>query len=196
MVALKLEGLDFDQQMLVSVIIPTFNEETRIAELIHYIRNCNGGIEAEVIVTDGFSTDETPLRAVEAGAQTIQVKKGRANQMNCGAALAKGEILFFLHADTIPPPTFISDIVHANSQGYSAGCYRLSFDYDHWFLRLNCGFTRFNFTPFRFGDQGLFIHKEVFQKIEGFNPEFLVLEDQEIVWRIKRVARFKIFDKA
>ena len=115
--------------------------------------------------------------------------------MNSGAAIALGEMLFFLHADTIPPKSFIKDIVLAASEGYGAGCYRLAFDHDHWFLRFNSWFTRFDFTPFRFGDQGLFIHKSLFRKINGFDPSFLLLEDQEMIRRIKRVARFKIFNK-
>ena len=116
--------------------------------------------------------------------------------MNAGAAIAKGEIFFFLHADTIPPTSCFQDIVAVYSQGYLAGSYRLSFDYDHWFLRFNCWFTKFNFTPFRFGDQGLFIDKKLFRKIRGFNSELIILEDQEIVWRIHQFTKFKIFEKS
>jgi|GEM_PF-2541509 len=116
--------------------------------------------------------------------------------INCAAAIAKREILFFLHADTSPPDSFLKDIEEAVCQGYSAGSFRLSFDHDHWFLQLNCWFTRFNFTPFRFGDRGLFVLKDTFKTIGGFAPDLRVLEDQEIVKRIKRAGRFKIFDQA
>jgi hypothetical protein len=104
-------------------------------------------------------------------------------------------VLFFLHADTIPPLSFLNDIASAYLRGYAAGCYRLSFNYDHWFLRLNCWFTKFNFTPFRFGDQGLFVYKEVFEKIGGFDSKLILLEDQEIIWRIKAVTKFRVFNK-
>ena len=116
--------------------------------------------------------------------------------MNHGAALAKGEVLFFLHADTHPPVSLVRDIVTAVQEGYSAGCYRLSFDHSHWFLRLNCWFTRFDFTPFRFGDQGLFVTRELFTRIGGFNTDLLLMEDQEIIQRIKQFTKIKIFDSA
>lgn len=182
--------------MLVSVIIPTFNEEARIGNLAAYIRDhCEGGSQTEIIVADGFSTDDTPARAAKAGARVVVAPKGRALQMNSGAAVAQGEVLFFLHADTIPPPSFIKDILQANEEGYSAGCYQLAFDHDHWFLRFNSWFTRFDFTPFRFGDQGLFVNKHAFRRISGFNPALLLMEDQEIIWRLKRLGKFKIFNE-
>jgi hypothetical protein len=87
-------------------------------------------------------------------------------------------------------------MLKAIKQGYSSGCYRLSFDHDHWFLKFNCWFTRFNIDLIRFGDQSLFVTKEVFEKAGGFNEELLIMEDQEIIPRIKRYSRFMVFDKA
>ena len=183
--------------MLVSVIIPTWNEADRIGELVQYLRRCSAGhLKTEIIVADGFSSDQTVLHAKQSGAITVEAPRGRANQMNLGASAAQGEILFFLHADTLPPESFLRDLDTATKEGYSAGCYRLSFDYDHWFLRFNSWFTRFHFTPFRFGDQGLFVSREVFERVGGFNQNLLVLEDQEMVKRISGVAKFKILDTA
>lgn len=63
----------------------------------------------------------------------LSVQKGRAAQMNYGASLAAEEILYFLHADTLPPKNFTHDIAKAIKHGYGAGCYMLSFDHNHWF---------------------------------------------------------------
>jgi rSAM/selenodomain-associated transferase 2 len=183
--------------MLVSIIIPALQEENCISGLIHYIRKkCIYGSETEIIVADGFSSDGTVLRSTEAGARTIQVSKGRSRQMNSGASIATGDVLFFLHADTIPPPSFLANIRQAFEEGYAAGCFQLSFDYPHWFLRFNCWFTRFDFLPFRFGDQGLFIRRNLFEEIGRFNEKLLLMEDQEIIKRIKQKTRFKIFDQS
>ncbi|MGI8580918.1 MAG: glycosyltransferase [Chitinophagaceae bacterium] len=64
-------------------------------------------------------------------------QKGRAAQMNKGALVAKHDILYFLHADSIPPNNFTTQILDAYKKGVNSGCFRLSFDYDHWFLKAN-----------------------------------------------------------
>ena len=84
--------------------------------------------------------------------------------MNLGATIAKEKVLYFLHADSTPPQNFTADISKAVGQGYGIGCYRLAFDYKHWLLKANCWFTRFDVNAFRFGDQSLFVTKEIFDK--------------------------------
>lgn len=116
--------------------------------------------------------------------------------MNFGARQASEEILYFLHADTLPSKDFSKDISYAIRQGNSAGCYMLSFDYEHWFLKLNCWFTRFNINAFRFGDQSLFVSAEKFEKIGGFCEKHCVLEDQQIIKRLRQNSRFKVIHKA
>ncbi len=71
----------------------------------------------------------------------------------------------------------------------------LSFDYQHWFLKFNCWFTRFDVDAFRFGDQSLFVTKEVFIRTGGFKEDLIVMEDQEIIQRLKKVGEFKIIRK-
>jgi hypothetical protein len=115
--------------------------------------------------------------------------------MNAGARAARGSILYFLHADTYPPPAFCQDITHAISQGIQCGGYRLQFDYPHWFLRVSAWFTRFNSSIFRFGDQSLFVKKKLFEKIQGFREDLMVLEDQEIIFRLRRESRFTLFGR-
>jgi rSAM/selenodomain-associated transferase 2 len=183
---------------MISVIIPTYNEEAAIKATIRrtWQRDADNLI-SEVIVADGGSTDLTIDIARSEGVNVlVSARKGRAAQMNAGAAKATGEILYFLHADTIAPPAFTADIMNAINMGYIGGCYRLSFDYDHWFLKANAWFTRFNANAVRFGDQSLFVRKEVFQKAGGFREDLLMMEDQEIIHRIKKQGKFKVINRS
>lgn len=115
--------------------------------------------------------------------------------MNYGVLHADGEILYFLHADTLPPKGFTGDIAGAIQSGYNAGCYRLSFEHNHWFLKANCWFTRFDVDTIRFGDQSLFVTKEKFLEVEGFCEKHIVLEDQHIIRRLKKISSFKVLKK-
>lgn len=183
---------------MLSVIIPTFNEEKNIVPLLKYLQQQN--IEQhikEIIVCDGGSRDATALLANEAGARVLaSPKKGRATQMNYGANCAAQPVLYFLHADTYPPAGFTKDILQAVQKGYGSGCYRLQFDSKHWFLKANCWFTRFNVNAVRFGDQSLFVTKEIFDKAGGFNERLIMLEDQEIMRRLQKLSRFIVLPKA
>ncbi len=182
--------------MEISVIIPVYNEEDCIEELISFLKKNRTAQVRDILVVDGKSTDNTVARALEAGAEVVvSPKKGRAAQMNFGAAHAQADILYFLHADTYPDPNYSRDIIKFVTEGYKAGCYMLSFDYQHWFLKFNCWFTRFDVDAFRFGDQSLFVTKEVFIRTGGFKEDLIVMEDQEIIQRLKKVGEFKIIRK-
>jgi rSAM/selenodomain-associated transferase 2 len=177
----------------ISIIIPTYNEAGAIEKLVTYLLRVKANPVQEIIVADGGSTDNTCLLARQAGALAIvSPKKGRGAQMNYGASLATGNILYFLHADSYPPNGFRQDILCAVKHGYSSGCYRLAFDDPHPFLRFNAWFTRFNINAVRFGDQSLFVTKEVFQKAGCFREDLVIMEDQEIIGRIRKYARFKV----
>ena len=180
---------------LISIIIPTYNEADQIAETIRKTLAASSGNPVEIIVVDGGSTDGTLEIASKCGAVTLMSKrKGRAAQMNAGASMAKGEILYFLHADSVPPNGFITHILDALHGGAVSGCFRLAFDHNHWFLRANSWFTRFNVNGVRFGDQSLFVTKAVFQKTGGFREDLLMMEDQEIIHRIRKHGRFRVMD--
>ncbi|MEJ7610615.1 MAG: TIGR04283 family arsenosugar biosynthesis glycosyltransferase [Ferruginibacter sp.] len=178
-----------------SIIIPTYNEADQIAKTISFIQAATGTHEAEIIVVDGGSTDDTPAIAKQRGASIVASEpKGRAAQMNKGASVAKHEILYFLHADSIPPNDFTTQILRAYKEGAKSGCFRLQFDYDHWFLKANAWFTRFNVNAVRFGDQSLFVTKEVFEKSGGFREDLMMMEDQEIIHRLKKHSRFRVLN--
>ncbi|MBA2498654.1 MAG: TIGR04283 family arsenosugar biosynthesis glycosyltransferase [Chitinophagaceae bacterium] len=178
---------------MLSIIIPTYNEADHIAQTISKTHDAKGRYDIEIIVVDGGSNDETMAVAKECGAITVMSdRKGRAAQMNFGALIAKYDILYFLHADSIPPNEFTSRILEAYNKGFKSGCFRLAFDYDHWFLKTHAWFTRFNVNAVRFGDQSLYISKEVFKKSGGFREDLLMMEDQEIIHRLKKNSRFKV----
>lgn len=180
---------------LVSIIIPTFNEAGGILHLLEHLRRAGAGPDAavEILVADGQSTDATAVLAREAGARVLACPvKGRAAQLNYGARQAAGSILYFLHADTFPPAGFLDDIRRAVAAGCGCGCYRLAFDQPHWFLRVNAWFTRFNFDAARFGDQSLYVTKAVFELAGGYREEMRLMEDQEIIGRLRQHTRLRV----
>ncbi|CAN5135569.1 TIGR04283 family arsenosugar biosynthesis glycosyltransferase [soil metagenome] len=180
---------------MISIIIPTYNEADQIAQTINKANAANHKHEAEIIVVDGGSTDDTILTAEKCGAKVvISERKGRAAQMNKGASVAKHNMLYFLHADSIPPNDFTTQILRAYNYGAKSGCFRLAFDYEHRFLKANAWFARFNVNAFRFGDQSLFVTKEVFEKSGGFREDLLMMEDQEIIHRLKFFGKFKVLN--
>jgi rSAM/selenodomain-associated transferase 2 len=182
----------------ISIIIPVFNEEKTIGSLLHYLNNvAEIHVIKEIIVADGQSTDQTVQIAREAGAKVITAKRrGRSRQMNEGAEHASGDYLYFLHADTYPPRSFVSDIQNTLHKGYQAGCFRLHFDNTHLLLRFYGWCTRFDIPAFRFGDQSLFINRKLFKEIDGFREDLIVMEDNEIIHRIRKKAGFRIIPKS
>lgn len=179
---------------MISIIIPVLNEEKIIGSLIGELKSRESGFVEEIIVVDGGSTDRTVEEAKKSGVTVIRTEeRGRARQMNTGARQAQGAILYFLHADSRPPEQFDRKIKETVvDKGYDAGCFRLQFDDDHPLLTFYAWFTKFDLNLFRFGDQSLFIGKKLFDKIGGYAEELVVMEDNEIVRRIKQLGTFKV----
>jgi len=147
----------------------------------------------EVLVVDAHSPDGTAEIARRAGATVLQSPQpGRAAQMNFGAAQASGDILYFVHADVGIHPDYVAAIEAAVAQGHEAGCYRFRLDSPHPLLRINSYGTRFPGIMSRGGDQTLFITRALFQRLGGFDERFVIMEDFDIIVRIRRVASFLI----
>jgi rSAM/selenodomain-associated transferase 2 len=179
-----------------SVIIPVLNEETSLPTLLTHLQQEAANPEKlEIIVVDGGSTDQSVSVVNSFGLRVLNAPKGRARQMNSGARSAKGEVLYFLHADSLPPRHFDSEILGAVNRNSQAGCFRLQFNSRSYFLSLFAWFTRFNLPICRGGDQSLFITKNLFQSLGGFNEEFTIYEDNEFIGRIYRAAHFKVLAK-
>ena len=182
---------------MISIIIPVFNEQDSLKDLIPYLKTIIMGKDAELIIIDGGSTDSTIniCREFSTNVYTSPLR-GRAAQMNYGAEKSKGEVLYFLHADSFPPNYFIEDIQNALEVGYIAGCYRLEFRPVSRLLKVYAWFTRFDIDLFRFGDQSLFVKRETFEKIKGFDQNLKVMEDQKIVRDLKKLGTFKIMENS
>lgn len=177
----------------ISVIIPALNEKDTIGNVIRFLRDHQDGFVHEIIVADGGSTDGTVREAEKAGANRIvPTAKGRARQMNAGANVASGDLLWFLHADTTPPPQYDGIIVRSVQNGADFGCFTLRFDDPHPLLRFYAGFTRFRTMLMRFGDQSLFVKTSLFKKTGGFNESLIVMEDQEMARRLNKMGTFEL----
>ncbi|TGE25245.1 glycosyltransferase [Hymenobacter aquaticus] len=179
--------------MPISVIIPTYNEAAHIATLVQQLNRNAPAQTVEILVVDAGSTDATVALARQAGAKVLRSPQpGRAAQMNYGARHATGDILYFVHADVGIHPDYVATIRAAVGQGYAAGCYRFRFDSRHPLLRLNSYGTRFEGIMSRGGDQTLFITRRLFEQLQGFDEHYCIMEDFDIIQRIRRVARFLI----
>jgi rSAM/selenodomain-associated transferase 2 len=179
----------------VSVVIPVLNEAERIGRLVGEV--CRGE-EVEVIVVDGGSDDGTGDAARDAGAEVIGARRGRGAQMNEGARRARGEILLFLHADSRLPAGFASLVRLAlDDEDTAAGAFSFSLDEGTLFLRFIAMTTNFRSRRLGivFGDQGLFVRREIFHEAGGF-PEQPLMEDCECVRRLRRRGRFVILPEA
>lgn len=182
--------------MKVSIIIPVFNEAENIGKLITYLTRFGQNSLQEIIVVDGGSADDTLLFAEEAGAMAvISPQKGRAAQMNFGASLAKGDLLYFVHADTLPPQTYITDIVAAVENGYDMGRYLSTYDSKSCLLKLNALLSRLDTFGGMGGDQTLFITKKLFEKTGGFDGTMKIMEEFEFCVRARKLGKYKIIHK-
>lgn len=179
--------------MKISIVIPAFNEENNLCKLLPWLQEHSAGIVKEVIVVDGGSSDKTLKIAEQYGAVALlSPKKGRAAQMNFGAKNASSEILYFLHADTFPPENFADLILASIKKKCAAGSFKLNFDDGHPLLKFYASFTSMRSILVRFGDQSLFVRKEIFEQSGGFNENLIVMEDQDIFWRLKKLGRLAI----
>lgn len=181
----------------ISIIVPTINEANNLQKLIPFLTSMGKNNIEEVIVVDGGSTDGSTEIAAKYGAKVVDCPvRSRATQLNIGAKVSKGSILYFVHADSFPLDSFVEDILEAMNLNFRAGCYRYQFDSSKTMLKINSWFTRFNGLFAGGGDQTLFIEKSFFNELGGYDEKFTVMEDFELVKRIRRVETFRVIPKS
>jgi rSAM/selenodomain-associated transferase 2 len=177
-----------------SIIIPTLNESERIASLIEALgrRSTNG--MPEVIVVDGGSTDGTPEAVARSDVRLVRLDRaGRAIQLNAGAAKASGDILFFLHADCMPPAGYDQLIMEAIRDDRTFCCFPYRFDTHRHFLQK--WQERMTWRKGIFsggGDQGLAISRKMFDELGGYRDDYPIMEDFELVKRAKKKGAMRI----
>lgn len=182
--------------MSISIIIPAYNEEASIAQLVEHLFKHKNEAVSEVIVVDGLSDDRTKELAERAGAKVFQcTKRCRASQMNLGAQHASGNLLYFVHADAFPPTTYANDILQSVAEGNAIGCYRFKFDSDRRMLKINSYFTRFDRIMCRGGDQTLYVDRKLFDELGGYREDYCIMEDYDFIIRARKRARFRIMKK-
>ena len=186
----------------VSIIIPVLNEAEHIQDTIRAIQKGSILLNAqdsnhlvpEIIVVDGGSSDDTIAYAQQSGATVISSSPGRALQMNAGAAIATGEYVLFLHADTQLPTNFPHHIYQTLGQSNTvAGAFELAIQGSSMGLRLiEWGVKwRSRLSQMPYGDQAIFMKTKFFREVGGF-PRLPLMEDFELIRQIKRRGRVAI----
>lgn len=180
-----------------SVIIPTLNEEKRILNLINYIKNEE--LKTEIIISDADSSDKTKAIAAAEGVKIINNKKAnRGLQLNRGAELASAPVLLFLHADSKLENSALTQLISqmGSDKELIGGCFKLKIESEHPLLKFISWSSnlRAKYLNLIFGDQGIFIKKEIFFDLGGF-PEIELMEDWEFSKKMAAAGKLIYLNK-
>lgn len=171
---------------MISVIIPTLNEAENILSTIESVRQQDQA--TEIIVADGGSVDGTPDVA-RPYAQVINTPRGRATQMNAGAQIATGDVLLFLHGDSCLARGALAQMQKTlDNLRVAGGTFTLAFDVDNVWLRFYAFCSTIDWLIFRYGDQGIFVRRAIFEQMRGY-AEIPLMEDIDFMRRLPRYGR-------
>ncbi len=175
----------------ISVIVTALNEEERIGLCLE---SAQGGSANEIILVDGGSKDRTVEEARPFGAKVFSSPPGRARQLNLGAKEASGDILLFLHADTLLPKGYEKPVREILSRpGTTAGAFEFQLDASSLSLRIieRVANWRARYLQMPYGDQAVFLSSFLFRTVGGY-PDLPIMEDFELVRRLKKKGRIRI----
>lgn len=174
---------------LLGIVIPTLNEAAYLPTLLASLETAAPGIP--LTVADGGSTDGTVALARAAGCRVLVAPRGRARQMNAGAQATPGDVLWFVHADSLAPPTAEAEIVRLlEDPAVVGGCFRLRFPRREWVYRISdrIGNWAVDLTGIALGDHGIFVRRSAFEAMDGF-PDVPLMEDADFYRAAGRQGR-------
>jgi rSAM/selenodomain-associated transferase 2 len=178
--------------MKITIVVPVFNEALAVPQLLTHVAasKVTTNLDFELVFVDGGSTDDTTTLIHDAGLRVISSPKGRAWQMNAGAAQTNGDVLLFLHADTQLPANALAAITSSLVGDICWGRFDVRIDGKPWMLGVVSRMMnwRSRLTGIATGDQAMFMTRAAFQAIGGF-PEQPLMEDIEASRRLRQLSR-------
>ena len=171
---------------MISVIIPALNEAENILKAIESVRQ--QGQQVEIIVVDGGSVDGTPEIA-DSHATVISSPRGRAVQMNAGARHASGDVLLFLHSDSVLASGALAQLQEMlENPRIAGGTFTSIFDVNNFWLRFYAFCSTIDWLCFRYGDQGIFVRRSIFEAMGGY-AEIPLMEDIDLMRRLSKYGQ-------
>jgi rSAM/selenodomain-associated transferase 2 len=181
---------------MISVIIPTLDEEACLGRCIESVRS--EGPSVEIIVADGGSRDRTSEVAGRfPGVKIIRTERGRGSQMNAGASHAGGDILLFLHADTVLERGWMQELSSVLGEtSVIGGAFTFAIDSPLPKYRMVEAWVAMRCRVFRlpYGDQAIFIKKDIFRRLGGYQ-NIPLMEDVDLVRQMKRTGEVILLEK-
>ncbi len=171
-----------------SIVVPVLNEAAQIVERLHALQKLRAS-GVELIVADGGSTDGTAHLAEALADRVVTAPRGRAAQMNAGAAVSQGQVLLFLHADTTLPENAAQALLAAIDSGESWGRFDVRIDGAQPLLRIveHMMNWRSRLTGIATGDQAIFVIRDIFERVGGY-ADLLLMEDIALSAALKRIT--------
>ena len=175
--------------MRISIIVPTLNEQACITGTLRSLQQLDG--EKEVIVVDGGSSDDTMALACAEGAKVLSAPPGRGVQMHAGSFEATGNVLWFVHADTVPPAHALEEIrAHLEDSRVVAGNFGLIFyGPSRAAKQLTAVYPMLRILGLCYGDSGIFVRRATYDQIGGFRA-LALFEDLDLLRRLRGAGRF------
>jgi len=174
----------------ITIIVPVYRDAAALARTLA-VTDCSG---ADLVVVSTADDDvSAALLCAHGGVDIVGITapRGRAHQMNAGAAVARGRWLVFLHADTQLPPGWIDEVLAADRDPrVHMGCFRFALDSPVWFARvIEIGVrVRVALLGLPYGDQALFVRRDAFEALQGY-ADLPIMEDVDLVRRLRRSGR-------